>query len=235
MECCWGEDNIILTGFTENNWSLLTMKLLPAKGLYAITDCENLTTEQLVHKTEQILRTGAAMLQYRNKYDDFTVRESQAGQLQMLCGKYNVPFIINDDIELASAINADGVHLGKDDHNCEQARALFGQQKIIGISCYNDLNRAMAAESMGASYIAFGAFFPTQTKNNTVKAGPELIREAKQRLKLPVVAIGGITPENGKSLIDAGADFLAVISGIYGPADPAQVMQSYITLFNNKI
>lgn len=209
------------------------MKLLPAKGLYAITDCENLTTELLINKTKQILRSGAAMLQYRNKYDDFAVRESQARELKILCGKYNVPFIINDDIELASAINADGVHLGKDDRSCEQARALFGQQMIIGISCYNDLNRAMAAENTGASYIAFGAFFPTNTKNNTVRAGPELIQEAKQRLKLPVVAIGGITPENGKLLIDAGADFLAVAGGIYGPADPAQIMQSYITLFNN--
>ncbi|OGT62706.1 MAG: thiamine-phosphate diphosphorylase [Gammaproteobacteria bacterium RIFCSPLOWO2_02_47_7] len=209
------------------------MKLLPAKGLYAITDCENLTTELLINKTEQILRSGAVMLQYRNKYDDFAIRESQARELKILCDKYYVPFIINDDFELASAINADGVHLGKEDHSCEQARDSFGQQMIIGISCYNDIGRAMAAENTGASYIAFGAFFPTNTKHNTVKAGPELIQKAKQRLKLPVVAIGGITPENGKLLIDAGADFLAVVGGIYGPADPAQVMQSYITLFNN--
>lgn len=207
------------------------MKLLPAKGLYAITDCEKLATELLISKTEQILRSGAAMLQYRNKYDDFVTRESQAGKLKILCDKYNVPFIINDDIELAAAINADGVHLGKDDHSCEQAVALFGGQKIIGISCYNDLGRAMAAENTGASYIAFGAFFPTNTKKDTVRADPELIREAKQRFKLPVVAIGGITPENGKLLIDAGADFLAVISGIYSRDVTETAFRSYVNLF----
>jgi thiamine-phosphate pyrophosphorylase len=209
------------------------MKLLPAKGLYAITDCESLTTDLLVSKTEQILRSGAVMLQYRNKYEDFVTRESQARELKILCDKYNVPFIINDDIYLAAAINADGVHLGKEDQNCAQARAIFGKQMIIGISCYDDLGQATAAENAGANYIAFGAFFPTDTKKDTVKATPELIREAKQKLNLPVIAIGGITPENGKVLIDAGADFLAVVGGIYGPANPAQVTKSYITLFNN--
>ena len=206
---------------------------VPANGLYAITDCKNLDTEKLIGKTEQILQSGAAMLQYRNKYDDFTVRESQARQLKILCGKYNTPFIINDDIVLASAINADGVHLGKDDTSCEQARALFGQQMIIGISCYNDLNRAIAAEKTGANYIAFGACFPTSTKKNTTRAGPVLIHEAKQKLELPVVAIGGITPENGKLLVDAGADFLAVISGVYSQDDPAATTRSYVKLFTN--
>ena len=209
------------------------MKLLPAKGLYAITDCENHTTDHLIRKTKQILQSGAVMLQYRNKYNDLATRELQARELKILCDNYNVPFIINDDIELAIAINADGVHLGKGDRSCDMARVLIGEQMIIGISCYNDLDRAIAAENTGATYIAFGAFFQTNTKKNTVRANPELIQEAKQRLKLPVVAIGGITLENGKLLVDAGADFLAVVSGIYRPDDPSRVTQSYVTLFDN--
>jgi thiamine-phosphate pyrophosphorylase len=209
------------------------MKSMPPKGLYAITDCINLNTEQLIYKTELILQAGVAMLQYRSKHDDYSVRESQAHELKSLGDKFNVPFIINDDIELALAVHADGIHLGQEDIDCGEARALFDQQIIIGISCYNDLNRAVKAENMGASYIAFGAFFPTLTKHNTVKAEPELIRNAKQRLELPVVAIGGITPENGGALIDAGADFLAVVSGIYGADDPEHAVRSYLKLFNN--
>jgi len=209
------------------------MKSLPFKGLYAITDCVNLNTEQLIYKTELILQAGVAMLQYRNKHDDNSVRESQAHELKILCDKFNVPFIINDDIELALAVHADGIHLGQADADSEKIRASSDQRMIIGISCYNDLDRAVTAENKGASYIAFGAFFPTLTKHNTVKAEPELIRKAKQQLELPVVAIGGITPENGGALIDTGADFLAVVSGIYGADDPVHAVRSYLKLFNN--
>ena len=209
------------------------MKSLSSKGLYTITDCVNLNTEQLIYKTELILQAGVAMLQYRNKHDDYSVRESQAHELKSLCDKFNVPFIINDDIELALAVHADGIHLGQEDIDCGEARALFDQQIIIGISCYNDLNRAVTAENKGASYIVFGAFSPTLTKKNTVQAEPELITKAKQRLELPVVAIGGITPENGGALIDAGADFLAVVSGIYSADDPEHAVRSYLKLFNN--
>jgi thiamine-phosphate pyrophosphorylase len=209
------------------------MKSLPSKGLYAITDCKNLNTEQLIYKTELILQAGVALLQYRNKHDDYSVRESQAHELKSLCDKFNVPFIINDDIELALAVHADGIHLGQEDIDCGEARALFDQQIIIGISCYNDLDRADMGKNNGASYIAFGAFFPTLTKNNTVQAEPGLITKAKQRLELPIVAIGGITPENGGALIDAGADFLAVVSGIYGADDPEHAVRSYLKLFNN--
>ncbi len=206
------------------------MKPLPSKGLYAVTDCVNLTTEQLIYKTELILKAGIVMLQYRNKHDDYTVRKSQAGDLKNLCDKFNVPLIINDDIKLALEIHADGIHLGKEDTSYKTSS---DQKMIIGISCYNDLDRAVMAENMGASYIAFGAFFPTQTKINTVKAEPELIRRAKQILKLPVVAIGGITPENGRILLDAGANFLAVVSGVYSVDNPEAAVKSYLKLFHN--
>jgi thiamine-phosphate pyrophosphorylase len=206
------------------------MKPLPSKGLYAITDCINLTTEQLIYKTELILKAGVAMLQYRNKHDDDSVRKSQAGDLKKLCDTFNVPLIINDDVKLALEIHADGIHLGKEDAHYITSS---GQKMIIGISCYNDLDRAAMAENMGASYIAFGAFYPTSTKNNTVKAEPELIRKAKQILKLPVVAIGGITPENGSVLLDAGADFLAVVSGVYSADNPEAAVKSYLKLFHN--
>jgi thiamine-phosphate pyrophosphorylase len=208
------------------------MKLLPSKGLYAITDCTTLNTEQLIHKTGLILHAGTAMLQYRNKHDDYSSRKSQVIAVKALCDQFNVPLIINDDLDLAMDINADGVHLGKDDLDIGQARTRAGHEMIIGVSCYNDPARAMAAEYLGASYVALGAFFPTLTKPDTVKAGPDLICAVKQKIKLPVVAIGGITPENGRLLTEAGADFLAVVSGVYGADDPVLAVRSYLELFN---
>lgn len=209
------------------------MKPVPAKGLYAITDCVNLTTAQMLEKSEIILRSGATILQYRNKHDEHTASKSAALALKNLCDQYNVPLVINDDVDLALAINADGVHLGRDDCDLVHAIERTGNKLIIGVSCYNELDRALAAAKSGASYIAFGAFFPTRTKNDTSKATPDLIRQAKQKLKIPVVAIGGITPENGKELIDAGADFLAVISGVYASADPEHAVHSYLRLFKD--
>lgn len=210
------------------------MSVLPGKGLYAITDCENLDTDTLVDKTMKILDAGAAMLQYRNKSDNQELKQEQARLLHGLCNKYHVPFIINDDLELARKLDADGVHLGINDMNCKKARILLGPDRIIGISCYNDLDRAILMQDAGASYIAFGSFFPTQTRANTVKAELKVIKTAKQKLKLPLVAIGGITPANGKILLDAGADFLAVVSGIYNSKDTISTTRDYIKLFNQE-
>jgi len=207
--------------------------ILPDHGLYAITDCRNICTDALIAKTALILQAGAAMLQYRNKTDNSSVREVQAVQLQQLCHKYSVPFIINDDINLVLKINADGVHLGRDDSACETARKILGADHIIGISCYNNIKLALAAETEGANYVAFGAFYPTTSKSSTSVATTALLNQAKQQLKLPVVAIGGITPENGKKLVHAGADFLAVISGIYEVPDPAKATQEYLNLFDD--
>ena len=206
-------------------------KSLPRQGLYAITHCRILNTEQLLSKTEQILQGGVAMLQYRHKDADAELQFIQASMLRKLCAQYGIPFIINDDPELARLLHADGVHLGREDMDCRQARELLGPDSIIGVSCYNESARVKTAVTDGASYIALGAFYPTQTKSDAIRAEPGLIGRIKQILTLPVVAIGGITPENGQFLVEAGADFLAVSSGLYEPADTCQAVQNYMTLF----
>jgi len=201
------------------------------KGLYAITDTANLSSEIMLTRTEEILRAGANLLQYRNKQADENTRITEAEQLRELCRQFSVPLIINDDIALAVQIGADGVHLGKTDSTIADARKRLGDKAMIGCSCYNNLDRAQQAAKSGADYIAFGAFFPSPTKPEAAHATPDIIQTAKQKFKLPVVAIGGITPENGQSLIDAGADMLAVISGIYASKTPFNTATKYIDLF----
>ena len=201
-------------------------------GLYAITDTANLSTKIMLSKTEEILRAGAKILQYRNKRADQSTRISETEQLAELCKQFAVPMIINDDIALAAQVDADGVHLGKSDSSITEARKHLGNNAIIGYSCYNDLDRAIEAVNAGADYIAFGTFFPSPSKPDAVQATSEIIQTAKQQFDVPVVAIGGITPENGQSLIDAGADMLAVISGLYASETPFNTATKYVNLFN---
>jgi len=163
------------------------------KGLYAITDTANLSTETMLARTEEILRAGARLLQYRNKQADENTRIAEAKELHTLCRQYSVPLIINDDIALAVQAGADGVHLGKTDSTIADARERLGNKVMIGCSCYNDLDRAQQASKSGADYIAFGAFFSSPIKPDAAHAIPDIIQTAKQRFKLPVVAIGGIT------------------------------------------
>lgn len=205
---------------------------LELKGLYAITDTEHLSSEIMLTKTEEILRAGTKLLQYRNKQADQNTRLTEAKQLVDLCKQFSVPLIINDDITLAIKINADGIHLGKTDLSIADARERLGNNAIIGCSCYNDMDRASDAVNAGADYIAFGAFFSSPSKPDAVHAKPEIIGRAKQQFDLPVVAIGGITPENGQPLIDAGADMLAVISGLYASESPFNTTIKYVNLFN---
>lgn len=199
-------------------------------GIYAITDCVNTTTQELLKKSEDILKTGVSLFQYRNKDADAQKKKELAQKLQLLCHQYNTPFIINDDVHLAKAIAADGVHLGINDVDINLARQILGK-KIIGISCYNSIKRAIAVEEAGADYIAFGAFFPSLSKPDAIKAEISLVKQAKSQLSIPIVAIGGITPENGKQLIDANIDYLAVISGLYSASDTISATQSYNNLF----
>jgi thiamine-phosphate pyrophosphorylase len=138
--------------------------------------------------------------------------------------------VINDDIELALELEPDGVHLGKDDIRCKEARRRLGEQMLIGVSCYNDPERAGRAVADGADYIAFGAMYPTASKLNATEASPGLIRTAKQQYTIPVVAIGGITPDNCLPVIEAGADLLAVISGVYLADAPGAVIDRFNTL-----
>ena len=206
------------------------MNMPHSGGIYAISDCENITIENLLEKTELILNVGVSLFQFRNKHGDQYKKKELAQKLQSLCHKYNTPFIINDDLKLAKEISADGVHLGRHDDDIKTARKVLGA-KIIGISCYNDLNRAIVSEQCGADYVAFGSFFPSITKPDASKATIDLLLKSKSRLNIPVVAIGGITPENGKELIKADVDFLAVISGLYSVTDTVSATLAYKNLF----
>ncbi len=206
------------------------MNIPKTGGVYAITDCEYLTTYELLNKTESILRVGVALFQYRNKTEDKKNKKELAVMLQALCEQYKTPFIVNDDLKLAKEIAADGIHLGQHDTNIDTARRVLGD-KIIGVSCYDDFNRAIFAEKSGADYIAFGSFFPSITKPDAAKANIDLIIKSKEKFNIPVVAIGGITQENGKKLINAKVDYLAVINGIYSSEDAATSILAYNNLF----
>lgn len=201
---------------------------LPCRGLYAISDGPRV---DLLAACEAALRGGAAVLQYRDKTTDHGRRSKEASALVALCLRYHVPLIINDDVELAATIGAGGVHLGEHDSAIARARARLGPEAVIGVSCYNSITWARQAASQGADYLAFGAFFPSPTKPYAVRASPELLRTAKS-LGLPLVAIGGIRPDNGQPLVDAGADYLAVISGVFQVVDPAAAAMRYAALFS---
>src|SRR5512138_2474668 len=189
------------------------------RGLYAITDSNLIASEQMIQAVASAIQGGAMMIQYRNKGSDESYRQWEAQDLVNLCRPLGVPLIINDDIKLAQVVRAHGVHLGKDDPHISEARAALGPAAIIGVSCYNDIECAVAAEKAGADYVAFGSFFSSSTKPKAVHADITLLCEAKKRLKIPLVAIGGITADNGAQLIAAGADLLAVINGVFGQGD----------------
>ncbi len=201
------------------------------RGLYAITDNKLIKTKEFVNKVEQAIIGGAKIIQYRDKSQNYQLRLEQAQALSQLCKKYQIPLIINDDVTLAKQVGADGVHLGKDDVDIATARAQLGKQAIIGISCYNQLSLALDAVKAGANYVAFGRFFNSATKPNAIGCSVEILREARQRLNCPLVAIGGVTPDNGNELIKAGADCLAVISGLFGQADVTAAAQKYAKIY----
>ncbi|MEZ5454084.1 MAG: thiamine phosphate synthase [Thiothrix sp.] len=186
-------------------------------GLYVITDGS--IGNELLDKVEQALHGGATIVQYRDKSIDAARREQEAHALQALCRQHNTLFIINDDVELAKAVQADGVHVGKDDAALATARDYLGKSAIIGVSCYNRLELALQAAQQGADYIAFGSFFPSPTKPHAPRATLELLREARSQLAIPICAIGGITLENAPDLLANGADMLAVITDIFKNPD----------------
>ena len=200
---------------------------LAAHGLYVITDGPR---PDLPDAVAQALAGGAQLLQYRDKSTDATRRHAEAAVLRQLCTAHAVPLIINDDIALARAVAADGVHLGRDDDDIAAARDVLGGSAIIGVSCYDSLQRAQAAARAGASYIAFGAFFPSPTKPLAPRASLDLLRQSAA-LGVPRVAIGGITPDNAASLVEAGADFLAAISAVFGAADIRAAAQGFAHLY----
>lgn len=208
----------------------MSRKILATKlrGLYAITpDCND--TADLLHRVRRALAGGVQVLQYRNKLANTTLQHEQALALRGLTREFGAVFIVNDDAQLAAKVDADGVHLGADDGEVAAARALLGAEKLIGVSCYNRAELARQAVVVGADYVAFGAFFSSSVKPEAVRAEPELLR---QDYGVPVVAIGGITLENGGVLIEAGADALAVISAVFAASDVQQAAQDFSKLFS---
>lgn len=197
-------------------------------GLYLITP-DDPDPWRLLARVQPLL-PFASCLQLRNKaMSAATLRESGV-MLRDTCRAARVPFIVNDDAALSLELGADGVHLGKDDGDVASARTLLGDNAIIGVSCYDDIERARRLVAQGADYIAFGAFFPSPTKPHARRAGIELLRDSAD-LCVPRVAIGGITPDNAGSLVAAGADLIALISGVFDAPDPVAAARACLSLF----
>lgn len=201
------------------------------RGLYAITPDSDAAPEQLASQVARAIAGGARLIQYRYKGTDRALQQAQAAAIQRVCRAASVPLIINDDIALACTLAADGVHLGRDDADPTEARRRLGPAAIIGVSCYDDLARARVAAAAGASYVAFGSFFHSTTKPRAVRSPATLLTAARRELSVPLVAIGGITPQNGRSLVAAGAAMLAVLSGVFAQPDIAAAARAYASLF----
>lgn len=200
------------------------------QGLYLVTPNWD-DTARMVDITRRALDAGAAMVQYRHKEAAPELRREQGAALLALCRRYRRPLIINDHIALALTLGADGIHVGGTDASVREARAALGPDKIVGASCYGDLALALAAERDGASYAAFGGFYPSPVKKYSFSTDPELVRSARAALSLPVVVIGGMTPANAAPLVARGADMVAAITSIYASADPEGAVRAFDALF----
>lgn len=192
------------------------------RGVYAITAPELLPGNLLYDRVEAALTAGLCLLQYRNKRASREQQLAEVRQLLTLCQRYDTPLLINDDPQLCLQAGADGVHLGQSDATLTQARALLGRDAIIGVTCHNDLDRALQAQTDGASYVAFGRFYPSNTKPQAPPADTAVLSQAKARLRLPIVAIGGINADNGSPLVSAGADMLAAIHYLFAHPDVSE-------------
>lgn len=199
------------------------------RGLYAVTP-DDMLLPRLSALVGAALAGGARLVQYRNKLAPPPLRRAQAAELLRICRGAGARLIINDDLPLAVELGADGVHLGRDDGDLAAARKALGADKILGVSCYNDIARAEAAAQAGADYIAFGAMFLSPTKTQAVHAPLSLIADAK-RLGLPIAAIGGITLDNASSVIEAGASMMAVITSLFDAMDITSRAAAFQDLF----
>ena len=205
---------------------------MPSKlgGLYAITP-EHADGQRLLADVEAALAGGCRLLQYRDKNSAMPERVRRALALRKLTARYAARLLINDDLALASLVQADGVHLGAEDGNLVAARAILGPAKILGASCYADFAAAAKAAAAGADYVAFGAVYPSLTKPNAPQAETHLFLRAKTELFVTTCAIGGITLTNAAPLISAGADLLAVITDLFSAPDIAARAAAYQHLF----
>ena len=199
-------------------------------GLYALTP-DLLDTDELIARVTAAIAGGAAALQYRNKIASPPLRRAQALALRDLCAARGTIFIVNDDVNLAYAVDADGVHLGRDDVPLPRARQRLGSTAIIGASCYDSLECAAAAVAAGADYVAFGSFFPSTIKPDAVRVDAALLTAAKVRWNVATVAIGGITPATAPALIAAGADALAVITAVFDAPDVTAAAKAFRDAF----
>ena len=204
---------------------------LPGPGLYLITP--DPWTEALPGRLASALAAGVKLVQYRSKSGSDAECAARAAALRVECRKAGVPLIVNDDPLLAREVGADGVHVGRDDTRLAEAHRVLGPGAIVGCSCYDSLERALRAEDEGASYVAFGSFFPSPTKPRATPARLELLAGARARISIPVVAIGGITPDNARSLVDAGARWLAVVSAVFAAPDPARAVERFAAAFQS--
>jgi thiamine-phosphate pyrophosphorylase len=200
------------------------------RGLYLVTPDWS-DTDRLLDVTGQALKAGAALVQYRNKTAAPELRQEQAAALLALCRRHKRPMIINDHVELCLQLDADGVHVGGTDAPVAAVRASLGPAKIVGASCYGQLALARAAENAGASYVAFGGFYPSKVKVYEVSTPLEIVAEAKAGLKVPVVVIGGMTAENARPLVALGADMVAAISSVYVAPDADAAATAFVRLF----
>ncbi|MYM34200.1 thiamine phosphate synthase [Duganella sp. FT94W] len=200
-------------------------------GLYLVTPNWD-DIDRLLSVTEQALQAGpVALLQYRHKEAGPAQRAEQAAALQALCRRHRVPFLINDFVDLCQQLDADGVHLGGTDAEVGAVRAQLGAGKIIGASCYGDLPRAIAAQQAGASYVAFGGFYPSRVKQYAVTTPPAILGQASEVIRVPMVVIGGMTPHNAAPLVAGGAHMVAAISSVYQAESVAQAVDQFNALF----
>jgi thiamine-phosphate pyrophosphorylase len=200
------------------------------RGLYLVTPNWD-DTDKLLEVTRQALQAGAALLQYRHKDASPSLRREQADALLRLCREHDIPFIVNDHVDLCMAIDADGVHVGGTDASVATVRAALGGAKIIGASCYGDFELARAAQAAGASYVAFGGFYPSLVKKYAVTTSEDIVARAKAELEVPVVVIGGMTVENARPLVERGADMVAAITSVYLAESPQTAAREFAALF----
>lgn len=204
------------------------------RGLYLVTpNWED--THRLLAATDAALRGGAVLVQYRHKEAGAALRREQAGALLALCRRYGVPLVINDHLDLCMALGADGVHLGGGDGDLAWARQALGPRKIVGASCYGEVALAIAAARAGASYVAFGGFYPSPVKRYDFVTEPALLDAARAAVALPIVVIGGMTPARAAPLVARGADMVAAITGVYGAADQECAARSFAGLFAHRL
>ncbi len=203
-------------------------------GIYGITDDRLMQSDVLPDKVRAALDGGISLLQYRSKIVDSQQQHRQVEQLLPLCQSYGVPLIVNDDVSLCHAVGADGVHLGRSDSSIDEARALLGDDALIGATCHDSMDLAIAATQNGADYVAFGRFFPSHSKPEATPADPSLLTVARKDLSVPIVAIGGINAENGATLIQHGAQMLAVIHSLFAGDDIRKNAQLLVRLFEQE-